>query len=148
MASLNAGRDNPTSTVNPVQPHSPRFAFVITCALVVGCGGDAPPAQAAAMPERSGDVWELDDAASRASAPAALLAFVNGVHVMVVDGDDVYAGTQKLDAAKTNDGARALPIAADPGAQLIQDGDALSVRFAGGETVRLRRQPPRPEVKK
>lgn len=111
------------------------------------CGGsEGSSEQAAAVPARAGDVWELDAPADRAAAPAALVAFVNGVHVIVVDGDDVYAGTEKLTAKPGDGGARRLRLPADSSAQLVSEGDALSVRFTSGESVRYRKQAPRAQA--
>jgi len=116
-------------------------SLVLLTALGLACrGGDGAPGEAAVIPARAGDVWELENPADRASAPAAMTAFVNGVHVVVVDGDDIYAGTGKLAAGKAEAGARVLPIAADT-ARLVAEGEALTLRFASGTTARLRRRP-------
>lgn len=99
-------------------------------ALVMGCGGDASPEAAVSMPATAGDVWEIADPSDRRTAPAAMTAFVSGAHVIVVDGDDVHAGSGMLDAKA---------------AQLTRNGDGLTMRFAGGDSVRYRRQPVRAE---
>ncbi len=88
-------------------------------------------------------MWEVDSAAIRSAAPGALTAFVNGVHVILIDGDHAYAGTQSLAIRKTDDGQRTLQLADGSTAQLLPSGDALDLRFAGGEHVMLRRQPAR-----
>jgi hypothetical protein len=114
--------------------------------LIAGCarGGDAAQA-AASVPTRSGDVWMVDSAASRATAPAALLAFVNGVHVMVVDGDEAYAGTTLLKLTKSENGSRTMQLADGRSAELVPAGDAFDLRFSTGEHAMLRKQSGSPE---
>ncbi|MEO8623452.1 MAG: hypothetical protein ABI625_20415 [bacterium] len=112
----------------------PRPGILILALGLVACGGaDGSNEHAAAVPTRSGDVWELDTPDDRTTAPAAMAAFVNGVHVVIVDGNDVYAGTEKRNAKQLG---------------LSPDGDRMTARLTTGETVRLRRQAPRPEPKR
>lgn len=115
----------------------------MTCLAIAaaGCGGtgsDADPD--AAVPQSRGEVWEIDSAHSRRFAPAVLLAFVSGTHVLVVDGDATYAGMQVTHGGKAPDGGQPLALAGSIEATLAPAGDAMQVRFASGETVVLRRR--------
>jgi hypothetical protein len=109
-------------------------------AVMIGCSGSGDSRGAVTPPSRSGDVWEVDSAADRASAPGAMLAFANGLHVMVIDGDDVYAGMKKLHLGAAAGGGRTLDLGNGETAQLVQTGDAYQLRFSSGETVRMHRQ--------
>ena len=42
-------------------------------------------------------VWEVQASEDRAYVPGSIVAFVNGVHVMVVDGDRVLRGHDDAD---------------------------------------------------
>ncbi len=124
-----------------------RAALAVLAASACGrSGGTDRAADVSRPPTSAGDVWEADSVASRAAAPAALVAFVNGVHVMIVDGDDAYAGMTRLALASTAGGARALRFANGLSAELLpagdagDTGDAMSLRFSSGETLRLRRR--------
>src|SRR5689334_5263419 len=124
----------------------PRLALPALAALApaaAGCGGAGDGGAAAAVPARAGEVWEADRAEDRANAAATLLAFVNGVHVVVVDGDDAYAGMTRLRAARAPDGHRTLALANGLSAQLVPVGDVMELRFSSGEALPLRRQPER-----
>lgn len=119
-------------------------ALALTILLLSACGGgasgDAPAA--AAAPERAGEVWELDSADSRAAAPAALQAYVHGLHVMVVDDDEAYAGMTRL-TGREADGGRTYQLANGVEARLAPAGEGMALRFADGAAVRMRRQPER-----
>ena len=108
---------------------------------VAGCGsrGDAT-AGAARAPSRSGDVWETDKVADRKAAPATVLAFVNGLHTMVLDGSDVYAGTTRLTTTADTAGGRVVALANGLSARLVPAGDAMELRFTSGESIPLRKQ--------
>ncbi|MGZ8379741.1 MAG: hypothetical protein ACXW0Z_21145 [Gemmatirosa sp.] len=129
--------------------HSPPFRATVAVALAIlllsACGGaaaDDAPATASA-PARAGEVWELDSADSRASAPAALQAYVHGLHVMVVDDETAYAGMTRLTGREAAEGGRTYHLADGTEARLAPAGDAMELRFAGGAAVHLRRQPAR-----
>jgi hypothetical protein len=107
-----------------------------------GCrdaGGDTVP-EATRAPARAGDVWAVDSTADRATAPAALLAYVNGLHVMVLDDDEAFAGMTQLRADRDADGMRTFHLANGLDAQLVEQGDALQLRFTSGETITMRRR--------
>jgi hypothetical protein len=69
-----------------------------------------------------------------------MLAFANGLHVMVIDGDNVYAGMKKLHLQPATDGGRMVDLGGGETARLVQSGDGLELHFSSGETVRLRKQ--------
>ena len=60
------------------------------------CGGGGEPGEATAPPSRSGAVWAVQNPDDRAAVAGSIVAFVNGVHVMVVDGNQIYAGMTEL----------------------------------------------------
>ncbi|MDB4892932.1 MAG: hypothetical protein JWL61_4787 [Gemmatimonadetes bacterium] len=133
---------NPTSQGILVQPHRSRSLHLATIAFacLVACGGsDGASESAAKVPSRAGDVWEIDGSAGRAASPAALLAFVNGMHVLIIDGDDVFAGTQLIKSNRAPDGVRTLQLADGSSADLVPNGDAFELRFASGERIPLRK---------
>jgi hypothetical protein len=117
------------------------IATVVQTIVIAGCKARGDASQTvASVPSRSGDVWVVDSAANRSTAPGALLAFVNGVHVIVLDGDDAYAGATLLKLATGENGARTLQLADGRSAQLVPAGDALDLRFSTGEHALLRKQ--------
>lgn len=118
----------------------PWRAGTLGVVLVIGCAGSGDSKAVVTPPSRSGEVWEVDSAADRAAAPGAMLAFANGLHVMVVDGDDVYAGMKKLHLQPSPDGGRMVDLGGGETARLVQSGDGYELHFSSGETVRLHRQ--------
>jgi hypothetical protein len=108
---------------------------------LAGCGkhGDSG-AEIARAPSHSGDVWETDRTTDRKAAPATVLAFVNGQHVMVLDGNDVYAGTTRLSTTADSAGGRKVKLSNGLDARLVPAGEGLELRFASGESVPMRRQ--------
>ena len=109
------------------------LAAVVACA---GAGAD----DAARAPARSGDVWEVDAANDRDAAQGALLAFVSGTHVLLVDGDDTYAGMRRTHGGKAPDGGQPLALGGGIEATLAPSGDAMQLRFASGETLALHKR--------
>ncbi len=122
--------------------------WVAACALALaavafaGCGGGEGGSrpEVARVPARAGVVWEVDSAASRSASPAALLAYVNGLHVVVVDGGDVYAGMTRLKATSTPDGGWELRLDDGLSAELRPAGDAMRLAFSTGEEIGMRRR--------
>ena len=97
----------------------------VVAMIASGCKGSGESGVAAVTPpSRSGDVWEADLSRGRAASPAALTAFVNGVHVMVLDGDDVFAGMRKLQAKGSEDG-RTVDFSNGITAKMVSAGDSL-----------------------
>lgn len=117
--------------------------LVLAVGLIAACGGDGGAAETSRAPERSGEVWEVDRVEDRAVAEAALLAYVSGLHVVVLDDDDAFAGMTRLRLTNGDGGGRSITLANGVGAQIVPAGEVLELRFAGGQTVPLRRQAPR-----
>jgi hypothetical protein len=116
-------------------------SFASAALILSACGGGESGIVARA-PARAGDVWELDRTEDRATAQAALLAYVNGLHVMVLDGNTAYAGMTRLEAAKGPDGSQTLTLANGLKADLVHAGEAVELRFSSGELVPLRKRAP------
>jgi hypothetical protein len=117
-------------------------AITSVAATLVACGGDGT-AETSRAPERAGEVWEVDRADDRAAAEGALLAYVSGLHVVVLDDDDAFAGMTRLRLTDRDGGGRGLTLANGGGAELVPGGDGLELRFPDGQTVPMRRQVPR-----
>jgi len=116
-------------------------ACLLATATIAGCdrlGASGPEVSSA--PSRAGEVWEIDRVADRATAPAAVAAYVNGLHVMVLDGDDAYAGMTRLRATVGSNGARVLKLPGGGEVQLASNGDAIELRLPSGEMIPLRKQ--------
>ena len=130
-----------TTQEPPAVCRRPGPALSLLAAALLGCaGGGSDAAAAVRVPERAGTVWELDRAADRAAAPAALLAYANGLHVVVVDGDAVFAGMTRLPTERRDDGVLALTLPNGGRAELVSGGDSLALRFASGERIPLRQR--------
>ncbi len=127
-----------------MKAHSRSAACAIACILVLAASGcdkaGTSGTEVSTAPSRAGEVWEIDRVADRAAAPAAVAAYVNGLHVMVLDGDDAYAGMTRLRATAGGNGARVLKLASGGEVQLASAGDAIELRFSGGESIPLRKQ--------
>lgn len=134
----------------PEQPRSghrvarsrPAIAFALLVLLALhGCKRRAAPEVATSVPRQAGEVWELDSSDSSA-AGASLLAFVSGTHVLVIDGEETYAGLRVTDGGRAPDGGQPLTLAASGiSGTLAPSGAALQLRFASGEVLALRRRP-------
>ena len=74
----------------------------------------------------------------RAFIPGSIVAMVNGVHVMVVEGDRVYAGMTPLATTAGANGARTITFASGLTADLVTAGQGAELRFSSGERVPLR----------
>jgi hypothetical protein len=123
--------------------HTSWRALWLALPLAACSSSDASRDGTVSIPARAGDVWEADRAEDRANAAASLVAFVNGLHVVVVDGDDVYAGTTRHQSTSGDEGARALSLVNGLRAELVPVGEVLELRFSSGETLPMRRQPER-----
>lgn len=125
--------------------HSGRFSIATTllATALLGCGGSGGGAdETARAPAKSGDVWEIDQEQDRAGAPAALLAYVSGLHLMVLDGDDAFAGMTRLTAEAKPGGGRMLRVSPSLEAELAPTAAGMELRFSSGETVPMRRKTP------
>ena len=116
--------------------------LMVLALFAAACGGDDAAVAAAARVPDDGVVWEVDRPDDRAAAEGALLAYVSGLHVMVIDDDDAYAGMTRMRLTERAEGGRALTLAGGLGAELVPSGASLELRFADGQRVPLRRQAP------
>ena len=120
---------------------SHRFFLRATAASAVvlaGCGGGGEPGSVAPPPTRSGQVWEVHASEDRAYVPGSIVAFVNGVHVMVVDGDRVYAGMTTLATTDGAGGARTISFSSGLTADMVPSAQGAEMRFSSGERVPVR----------
>lgn len=106
---------------------------------LASCGSDAGAASGdtARVPERSGDVWEIERPDDRTTAPGAMLAYLHGLHVVVLDGDNAYAGMTRLRGERDADGTVAFILADGLTASLTPVGEGMELGFSTGETVTL-----------
>ena len=84
---------------------------VAVAALTSACGGgsdsasapgaSAPAAKAQELPLRRGDVWEVDP---ESPGSAQMLAYLNGLHAFVRQGDEIYTATTRLSDVKEEGG--------------------------------------------
>jgi hypothetical protein len=110
--------------------------------MAAGCGRfGGSVSEAVSAPASSGEVWEIDRDAERQAMPGAVLAYVNGLHVVVLDGKEAYAGMTRLVAESRADGARAFKLPSGLEAVLSPSGpDQLQLRFSSGESVAMRKK--------
>jgi hypothetical protein len=113
-------------------------AIAASAVLLAGCGGGGEPGSATAPPARAGQVWEVQASEERAYIPGSIVAFVNGVHVMVVDDDRVYAGMTALETKSGSDGAKTITFASGLTADLVPSAQGGEMRFSSGERVPVR----------
>jgi len=112
--------------------------LIIFAAGTGGCGKSASGPETAKAPAHAGDVWEIDRAVGREAMPAAVLAYANGLHVMVLDGKDVFAGMTRFEAESRPDGARAIKLTGGLEALLVPAGaEKIDLRFSSGESIPL-----------
>lgn len=113
----------------------------LTLALALGACGRGGNSSGTRAPARSGEVWEIDRAAGRPAMPGAVLAYVNGLHLIVVDGNEIYAGMTSLKAEARSDGGRAIKLSNGLEAVLTPAGDdRMRLSFSTGEAVDLCRK--------
>ena len=106
--------------------------------VLAGCGGGGEPGSATTPPARAGQVWEVQASEDRAYIPGSIVAFVNGVHVMVVDGDRVYAGMTSLATTSGSNGAKTIAFSSGLTAEMVPAAQGAEMRFSSGERVPLR----------
>ena len=127
-------------TPTPVSLVPGTLITILALAITAGCGSSGNSAGATRAPAKSGDVRVIANPDDRASAPAAVLAYVNGLHAFVLDGNDAYLGMTHLTARKGESGARVIAVPGTGDIAILTAGDSLELRFPGGETVPLRKQ--------
>jgi hypothetical protein len=114
-------------------------AIAVAAVLLAGCGGgSAEPGSVAPPPSRAGQVWELQPSEDRAYIPGSIVAFVNGVHVMVVDGDTVFAGMTPLATTSGANGAKTITFSSGLTADMVPSAQGAEMRFSSGERVPVR----------
>lgn len=112
----------------------PIALLLVATVILDGC---SKPGDVGAAPARAGDVWQVDPAADRAATPGAVLAYVNGLHVIVLDGDDLYAGMTLLKTTSRS-GGRAIDLGNGLEAVLVPTGPGkMELRFSSGESVSM-----------
>jgi hypothetical protein len=123
-----------------MQPSRSVPATLLVCLSLAACSSGATPGAAPARtPSRSGDLLEVASPEDRATAPGAVLAFVNGLHSVVVDGKDAYAGQMRLTGASTDSGLTLL-LPGSLSAALVPSGEEFQLRFSSGESVAMHRR--------
>lgn len=112
------------------------FLLVMIAVGMIDCGGSG-----SGVPARSGDVWEIDSGANRSAMPGAVLAYANGLHVIVLDGESAYAGMTPLKTEPGPNGGRVIKLANGLEAQLVPaSAGTLELRFSSGEVVGMRKR--------
>jgi hypothetical protein len=69
-----------------------------------------------------------------------MLAYLHGLHRVVIDGDNTFAGMTRLRASRDTAGNRLLTLGGGLTATLVPEGDLLQLTFSTGETVALRQE--------
>lgn len=118
--------------------------LILLVMITVGISGcnwfGSSSSEIARVPARSGQLWEVDRSAARSAMPGAMLAYANGLHVIVLDGKEVYAGMTALKAESTSAGGLAIKLASGLEAQLVPVGEGIELRFSTGESVAMRKK--------
>jgi hypothetical protein len=135
------GAGPPQQKIRSWPPRTPVRAApvwsLLLLAVTMGLTGCTKPE---GVPASGGQVWEID-VAGRADSPAAVLAYVNGVHVIVVDGSNVYAGMTPLKTERRADGGSTIKLANGLEAQLLPAAEGrIELRFSTGESIAMRKK--------
>jgi len=85
-------------------------------------------------PARGGDLLAIPAEASRESDEAAVLAFVHGLHVMVVDGGNAFVGQSRL-AGSRGEAGQVFDLGGGLSATLARAGEAWQLTFSNGTSV-------------
>jgi hypothetical protein len=130
------------SSIWPLWGEAGRGATTLFVVLsLAACGGkDDGPARASSVPRSAGDVWVLDSAASRAAAPAAMLAYANGLHVLVLDGGKVYSGMTRLQTTRVGGDTLELRLPGSLQARLTPNGNSMELTFSTGERIGMHKR--------
>lgn len=121
----------------------PRALALILAAALAGCGSDGSGGgggESVRAPASAGDVWEIAQPGDRATAAVSMLAYLHGLHVIVLDGDNAYAGMTRLRGERESDGAIVFTLADGSTATMTPEGDGMQLRFSTGETVALKKR--------
>jgi len=115
--------------------------LALSLLFATGCGKSGGSVEVVRAPASSGDVWEIDRDAGRPAMPGAVLAYLNGLHVVVLDGKEAFAGMTRFQGESRPDGARAFKLTSGGEVVLAPSGqDQLELRFSSGESVRMRKK--------
>jgi hypothetical protein len=118
-----------------------RWQFLIGSSMfcIAACGGGSGGEEGAAAPPpaRSGEVWAVQNPDDRAATAGSIVAFVNGIHVMVVDGDQIYAGMTELTTKQGAGGGRTIAFPSGLSADLVPAAKGAELRFSTGERVAI-----------
>ncbi|HZM60259.1 MAG TPA: hypothetical protein VFB85_10690 [Vicinamibacterales bacterium] len=121
---------------------TPTRSVLVLCLTVVAsltgaCGGadTGTPGAVSAPPSSRGDIWEIQSPSERAMVSGSIVAFVNGVHVMVVDGDRVFAGMTELATKAGTNGGQTITFPSGLSADLVPSAQGAELRFSSGERV-------------
>lgn len=112
-------------------------------ALASACGGSDPQEAAAGaaateteeLPLRRGDVWEVDP---KAPGEAQMLAYLNGLHAFVRQGDEIYTATTRLTEVKSEGGVLTAKLGGGLEAKLEQHDEKSMLTFSSGQSATLR----------
>ena len=107
------------------------------CLAACGGGSGGEEGAAAPPPARSGEVWAVQNPNDRAATAGSIVAFVNGIHVMVVDGDQIYAGMTELTTKQGAGGGRRIAFPSGLSADLVPGAQGAELRFSTGERVAI-----------
>jgi hypothetical protein len=119
-----------------------RIAIAASVLGIVGCGRtENATTGAVASPPSRGKVWEILNSEERATVAGAIVAFVNGMHVMVVDGERVFAGMTELKATSGPGGATTITLPSGLTAIMLPTGNGIELQFSTGERAMLRERP-------
>lgn len=123
--------------------------FVVAlAALASACGGSesgsapqgAATAKAEELPLRRGDVWEVDP---EGPADAQMLAYLNGLHAFVRQGDALYTATTRITEVQEDAGVLTARLGGGVEARLESKDNQPLLTFSSGPSARLRaHQPP------
>ena len=108
--------------------------------LLAGCGGGGDGGASSAPPTSAGDVYEVVASADRRTSPGAVLAFVTGAHVLVLDGDAAWLGQTRVTVTRGANDARTLALPGGLTADLTPAGDAWELTFSSGERIAMRKR--------
>lgn len=116
-----------------------RLAAAALLLVLTACGGGAPGdaanPSAASLPTSRGDVWAIDPAAP---PDVQVLAFLNGVHRFVLNDEEIYTATTRLDTAKVEGAVTSARLAGDLQLRIeTQDAQPILV-FSSGPRGPLR----------
>jgi hypothetical protein len=118
----------------------PLIALPMLCLTACGGGGGGESGSATPPPSRSGEVWAVQNPDDRAATAGSIVAFVNGIHVMVVDGDQIYAGMTELTTKDGAGGGRTIAFPSGLSADMVPAADGAELRFSSGERVAVHEQ--------